>query len=284
MTVRGCSYSPRYSARLMFGSSARSSVPPSDPMGQASSSDAALGSPSAHQEAPSPLLLLIRHGETVGNSSGRLQLPSEQLSERGVLQATLLGQALKVAVDRGDFRVTSVIASDYERAQQTLAGILDALDPTQMEIWPEPLLQERNFGHLRGQLYTDVVVEHGDLFAEDFAPLGGESWPEFRARVDLAWTLLVDAAANLKAEPGLPEPALVVVTHGLVLKVLAETYLFPGQTHANFKNTSVTAVRLVNAGGSDGVQVVVEKFNDISHVTDGALDDPLLRSRGGAKL
>lgn len=244
--------------------------------------------------AAAPLVLLVRHGETAGNAAGRLQPPEEPLTATGRRQARRLGQALKTAETRGDFRVAAMLVSDLARTKGTAAGLLQALGPEGREVAQEPLLQERNFGDLRGQLYVDVSQEHGDFFAESFSPPGGETWAVFRARVDAAWAKVVATAVSMNQErlPGEAEPALVVVTHGLVLRAMADTHLALGDTsrQGNFGNTSVTAVRLVPGG--DG-RAAVERLNDTSHLAaagaaglpdaegaddaDVPLDDPLLR-------
>jgi probable phosphoglycerate mutase len=110
-----------------------------------------------------------------------------------------------------------------------------------------PLLQERNFGDLRGRPYTEL---REDIFARDFAPPAGETWPEFDARVSEAWQLVAVLAANLRGN-------LAVVTHGLVCGSIASRYLSlaAGQiVPARWGNTSVTtcdrtaphAVQLLN--------------------------------------
>ena len=99
----------------------------------------------------------------------------------------------------------------------------------------EPLLQERNFGDLRGTPYAELRL---DPFAPDYAPPNGETWPVFHARVDRAWAQLQELAA---ATPG----TLAVVTHGLVCRSLVGRHLVPaeGQTAPeNWGNTALTIV------------------------------------------
>src|SRR6266446_2518609 len=79
----------------------------------------------------------------------------------------------------------------------------------------DPLLQERNFGDVRGTPYADLGI---DLFAPDYAPPNGETWPAFHARVDRAWARIQELAAASRGH-------LAVVTHGLVCRSLAERHL-----------------------------------------------------------
>jgi broad specificity phosphatase PhoE len=112
----------------------------------------------------------------------------------------------------------------------------------------EPLLQERNFGDLRGTPYDELEE---DLFGQGFAPPGGETWEEFHRRVDRAWERVCAAAQGLDGH-------LAVVTHGLVLHSLAERHLsLPPDARAAEKglpprpigNTSLTVVEPSGCAG-----------------------------------
>jgi broad specificity phosphatase PhoE len=171
-------------------------------------------------------LLLIRHGETVGNASRTVQLPDNPLSARGLVQADRLAQRLATA------GITHIVSSDFARARGT-AEALRRLTGAPLTF--EPLLQERNFGDLRGTPYTELRL---DMFAPDYAPPNGESWPVFHARVDRAW-------ARVQALATTTEGGLAVVTHGLVCRSLAERHLLlpDGQmAPERWENTSLTIV------------------------------------------
>ncbi len=172
----------------------------------------------------SRLIYLIRHGETAGNAERVVQVPGMPLSARGAAQADRLAHRL------ADAGIARILSSDLPRAAMTAEALRRRGDaPLDLD----PLLQERNFGDVRGTPYAQLAV---DLFAPDYAPPNGESWPTFRARVAEAWARVVAAAA---ATPG----HLAVVTHGLVCRVLAETHLrLPAGQVAplRWENTSVT--------------------------------------------
>jgi broad specificity phosphatase PhoE len=171
-------------------------------------------------------LFLIRHGETLGNASRTVQLPDNPLSARGLVQADRLAQRLATA------GITHIVSSDLARARST-AEALRRLTGASLTV--EPLLQERNFGDLRGTPYAELGL---DMFALDYAPPSGESWPVFHARVDRAWARV----QTLVAATG---GALAVVTHGLVCRSLAERHLLlpDGQVAPErWENTSLTIV------------------------------------------
>lgn len=171
-------------------------------------------------------ILLIRHGETVGNASRIVQTPESPLSPRGLAQAERLAARLAGA------GLARILTSDLPRAAVTAELVRRA---TGAAVETDPLLQERNFGDVRGTPYAELGL---DLFAGDFAPPGGESWEAFHARVDLAWERLRALAAST------PGP-LAVVTHGLVCRSLAERHLtLPTGTvvPTRWENTSLTVV------------------------------------------
>jgi broad specificity phosphatase PhoE len=171
-------------------------------------------------------LFLIRHGETIGNASRTVQLPDNPLSARGLAQAERLAQRLAAA------GIAHIVSSDLARARST-AEALRRLTGAPLTF--EPLLQERNFGDLRGTPYAELGL---DMFAPDYAPPNGESWPVFHARVDRAWARVQALAATTDGD-------LAVVTHGLVCRSLAERHLClpDGQVAPErWENTSLTIV------------------------------------------
>ncbi len=171
-------------------------------------------------------VFLIRHGETVGNASRTVQLPDNPLSPRGVAQAERLARRL-AAED-----VAHILSSDFARARTTAEHLQRE---TGAPLTFEPLLQERNFGDLRGTPYADLGF---DMFEPDYAPPHGESWPVFHARVDQAW-------ARVQALATATRGRLAVVTHGLVCRSLAAHHLIlPDGEIApeRWENTSLTIV------------------------------------------
>lgn len=172
------------------------------------------------------MIFLIRHGETAGNASRIVQLPDSPLSSRGVEQAERLARRL---AREG---IARIVSSDLARAATTAECLRRA---TSVPLLFEPLLHERNFGDLRGTPYAALGF---DMFAPDYAPPSGESWPEFHARVDRAW-------ARVQALAAATDGHLAVVTHGLVCRSLAARHLILPEGEPvpqRWENTSVTTV------------------------------------------
>jgi probable phosphoglycerate mutase len=171
-------------------------------------------------------IFLIRHGETVGNASRVVQRPDSPLSPRGVAQAERLARRL------AHERVARIVSSDLARAVTTAEALHRV---TSAPLGFEPLLQERNFGDLRGTPYAELAV---DMFALDYAPPSGETWDVFHARVDRAW-------ARVQALAAATDGHLAVVTHGLVCRSLAARHLVLADGEVvpvRWENTSLTIV------------------------------------------
>ncbi len=172
-------------------------------------------------------IYLIRHGETAWNAARIVQLPDTPLNDNG------FAQARRVAVRLSSTPIGAILSSDYQRARSTAEAIATA---TGRPIEFESLLRERHFGDHRGRAMADVGL---DIFAEDHEPPSGESWPVFRERVAQAWQRVKELATNTEGD-------LAVITHGLVLRVLADR-LIPLASQVtepveHWANTSVTIV------------------------------------------
>ena len=151
-------------------------------------------------------ILLIRHGETALNAARIVQHPETPLNERGMGQARMLAERL------ADFPITAIVSSDYRRAHMTAEAVAGV---TGLPITIQESLRERNFGECRGTPHADLPQ---DLYAPDFHPQGGESWPMFHERVGVAWDEVIARAAEVEGD-------LAVVSHALVCRSLVENHL-----------------------------------------------------------
>ena len=167
-------------------------------------------------------IILLRHGETALNAARVVQPADTPLSARG------LAQADKVAVRVASMSPAALLSSDMPRAWQTAQAVAAA---TGLSIEPLPLLQERCFGDLRGRPHSELGF---DISTLDAAPPNGESADTFRERAQAAWAVFVARRAEL-------DGPLVVVTHGLVVRVLLQ-WLVPAADWPTGPpgNTSVT--------------------------------------------
>ncbi len=169
-------------------------------------------------------IILVRHGETPLNVARVLQPPSTGLSERGTAQARAVARRL------AERKPAGILSSDLPRAALTAQAISQA---SGVAVESTELLHERNFGDLRGKAYDTLGF---DPFAMDGAPPGGETVPEFLARVARAFEYALQLRATLNGP-------LAVVSHGLVIKaILAHHARLPAGVGVPDRvgNTSIT--------------------------------------------
>jgi broad specificity phosphatase PhoE len=171
-------------------------------------------------------IFLVRHAETDGNASRILQRPDVLLNKRGIHQADQLARRLFA------HGFVHIVCSDLLRARMTAAPLAAR---SGIAIEESPLLQERNFGDLRGMPY-DALTENP--FGPNVAPPNGEDWPTFHARVADAFAFIVSRRRSASG-------ALVVITHGLVCRALVERHALVPEgivVPERFDNTSITVL------------------------------------------
>lgn len=212
-------------------------------------------------------IFLIRHGETALNATRVLQPADTPLNARGIRQAEALARRL------GAVGIGGILSSDMPRALRTAEAIGAA---THAPIRTTPLLQERNFGSLRGRSY-DSLPE--DPIASEAAPPGGESASAFETRVMLAWN-------EIAALWAVTDGHLAVVTHGLVIRALLSRVVV-GQMElpAHIGNASVSILDQAGAGagGDDSgsaLAVAATSINCTRHLDNFERDDPQALSGG----
>jgi broad specificity phosphatase PhoE len=160
-------------------------------------------------------LLLVRHGETEWNLQRRYQGRSESpLTERGVAQARAIGRLL---ASLPEIASAGIVASPIGRARSTAELIGEHLPlPTALQL--DERLCELSLGSWDGLTYREIEMRAPGVFDGD----GRHEWyfrsPDGERYDDLAARL----AAWLKEWNG--RKVLVVVTHGIVTRVLRGLY------------------------------------------------------------
>jgi 2,3-bisphosphoglycerate-dependent phosphoglycerate mutase len=148
-------------------------------------------------------IILVRHGETDWNATGRLQGQSDTpLNASGRLQAQQAAQRLAREP------VTALYASDLARAFETATIIGQALG---LNVVTSPHLRERRYGAWEGLTASEIQVRYPAEFAAwraravDFAPPQGETQTQLLTRA------LSELQTISHRHPG---EEVVVVTHG----------------------------------------------------------------------
>jgi probable phosphoglycerate mutase len=150
-------------------------------------------------------LILVRHGESEGNSAQRFSANTEiGLTDLGVAQAREAGKTIA-----SRFAAKRIVSSPFRRARWT-SELIAAEIGYGGEIRIEPDLRERSIGELAGQPYRSMS-EHPDYVLERFwewRPAGGESLVDVRDRASRVLARIATAH---------PDEDVVVVSHGGVM-------------------------------------------------------------------
>ena len=199
-------------------------------------------------------LLLVRHGETDWNASGRYQGQMDiPLNTAGLEQAAILAERLR------GYPIDAIYASDLARAWQTAQALslAQGLEPRL-----EPRLRELSFGDWQGLTYQQI----GELDPEALAawnrdrvtyrPPGGESLGAMAARVE---DLLDEIRQTYQ------HGTVALVSHGGTIRTILCVLLgHPLAAYWQFEvdNTAIAEIEW------RGLGPVVVRWNDAHHLTD----------------
>jgi probable phosphoglycerate mutase len=188
-----------------------------------------------------PVVLLVRHGETEWSRSGqhtsRTDLP---LLADGEADALALGQRLSA------YAPVLVLASPMTRARETarLAGLGDAVEITGD-------LHELGYGEYEGRTTPDIRAERpGWSVWTDGSP-GGETLADAGARADRVIARAVDAGGDV-----------AVFAHGHILRIVGARWLeLPPDAAAGLALSTASLCIL----GFERERRVIWLWNDTSH-------------------
>jgi probable phosphoglycerate mutase len=221
-------------------------------------------------------LILVRHGESIGNvareeaeSSGALSIPMPMrdadvpLSEVGVEQARAVGRWLAADPDR---LPDTVWSSPYKRARQTAhAALAELANPP--ALGQDERIRDRELGVLdlltrRGvtSRFPDEAERRRWLGKFYYRPPGGESWVDLVLRIRAFLT-------DLERGPG--HGRHLIVSHDAVILLfryvceqLDEDSVFEIARGGSVTNASIS--RLVRDDGEPGWRTAV--YNDDQHL------------------
>ncbi len=198
-------------------------------------------------------IIIIRHGETEWNKTGRFQGHSDvPLSAEGRTQAETLGKNLIVD------HVDAIYASDLTRAMETAAPLAARFG---LPVISDPQLRELNFGAWEGRNFNDVNAENPNAMKNFYTDPEqadipeSEPFPEFQRRVAGRVREIVAHERGKR---------VVIVSHGASIRILlADLLSMPIRSiwHLSQLNTAVNKIRFEDDGFA-----VVTLMNDTSHL------------------
>lgn len=151
-------------------------------------------------------LVLVRHGETLWNSERRLQGHADApLSPRGIEQVRSAARffASGPAPSR-------VVSSDLSRARHTAEMLGFSNVPT------DERLREMDLGDWTGRLIEEIESSDRNAYRDwrlgSYTPPGGETWRQFRGRVE---TAIGDAVSGSDGD-------VVVIAHEGVVRAACD--------------------------------------------------------------
>ena len=193
---------------------------------------------------PSPVLVLVRHGETAwsrtGQHTGRTDIP---LLEDGRLMALELREPLR----RWDF--AAVWTSPLSRASETcaLAGYGDVA-----ELRTD--LMEWNYGTFDGKTKAEIRATSPNWTIWNDGVPCGETARDVGARADRVITEARSVEGNV-----------LVFAHGHLLRVLAARWLGLPATEGRLFALGTASISVLGFD-SDGDQPVLQLWNDTTHL------------------
>lgn len=207
-------------------------------------------------------LLLVRHGESEWNATGRLQGQADPpLSELGRHQAAHMSARLV------DEKIDAIVASDLQRAMDTARALATAI---QVDITPRVDLREVDLGSWTG-ISRDELERDNPGAWRSWRIEGIEGW-EGGERYDQAMVRVGEAIAGLAGQ--WQGKTVVAVTHGGCIR-LATCHLL-GMPAAELG-------RIMSIGNASITEFLVEpdgtgrivRLNDVAHLLEETTADDL---------
>ena len=191
------------------------------------------------------LLVLVRHGQSDWNLKNLFTgWRDVGLTEKGVAEARAAGKRLKAQGLHFDIAFTSVLS----RAQRTLDLVLEEMGETNITVFKDQALNERDYGDLSGLNKDDARKKWGEEQVHiwrrsyDVAPPGGESLKDTAARV-LPYYIQEILPRVLRGDN------VIVVAHGNSLRALVMVleHLSPNEIVGREIATGIPLIYRLNA-------------------------------------
>ncbi len=205
-------------------------------------------------------LYLIRHAESYGNIKGKIISTTDfELTEKGIMQSRRIGRKIRAELENVEL---SAYCSSLARARETLSEILRCVGRENIKITESDHLKEMDLGKLEGMSWEERRQKYPEIDLDEKlsslqAP-GGESYQDIKKRCRQF------IENDLQKET--PKSSVIIVSHGITLRVLTNLLLNRPDEDINFlnwmENTALT--ELVRAKEKPAWHIV--RLNDYSHL------------------
>ncbi|MCS4535344.1 histidine phosphatase family protein [Corynebacterium sp. HS2168-gen11] len=161
-------------------------------------------------------LILLRHGQTEFNATGRMQGHLDtQLSPIGRQQAEAAADFLET------LHITKIVASDLSRAYDTAVAVGQRLN---VSVQQDPRLRETDLGQWQARSHAELDADFPGLRAywrhdPTWAPPGGES------RIDVAKRARAVVDELMEAYKQWDDSTVLIVAHGGTISALTGSLL-----------------------------------------------------------
>ncbi|MEO8699791.1 MAG: phosphoglycerate mutase family protein [Kofleriaceae bacterium] len=211
-------------------------------------------------------ILLVRHGESLGNVDPRVHTTvadhSVPLSEQGAEQAREAGRYIAAhfdeVFDAGEHRHVRLWVSPYTRTRQTADAIQETAGKYITDRKEHILLCEQQFGLFDGITDTELPERFPSEFAyyDMLCRFGGKFWarmPQGESRFDVAKRIHQAFGTFHRDAEHHGVHDIIVICHGVTLRafVMMWCHLSPEWFEAE-RNPGNAAVRLIDQGMDRG--------------------------------
>ncbi|WP_315115266.1 histidine phosphatase family protein [Clostridium intestinale] len=161
-------------------------------------------------------IVLVRHGETEGNSKGLYEGKKEvSINDNGRNQSKKLGNLLKV------YKFSKVYCSPQKRCKETLDIIIETLDYKPESIEYKDELKEIDFGLWEGLSYKEIEKVFPRQWEEFITNYKEFSFPEGESFIDFY-------KRTTKILDFLDDGSYLILTHGGVIRSVLSKLLGSG--------------------------------------------------------
>ncbi|XP_039003750.1 phosphoglycerate mutase-like protein 4 [Hibiscus syriacus] len=200
-------------------------------------------------------ILVVRHGETAWNATGRIQGHMDvELNEVGRQQAASVCCFLERLSQEPE--ISAVYSSDLKRSLETAETIAASFG--KFEVIKDPDLRERHLGDVQGLLFREAAKVHPEAYrafssrrTNQVIPGGGES-------LDQLYHCATSSLQRISQKH--TGKRVVVVTHGGVIRALYRR-AWSTRFRGSILNTSVNIFHI----SGDGVWTI-KVWGDVTHL------------------